>query len=126
MTSYKQLWQEAKTEIERLRTENQRLRRKHRQEMDRVYAVLTSKRNDSFDVTPQLVDLAGIARHMKVARFTPQQWVQRGLLPPPDFPELSEPVWLASTIKYGFAADTGRQWYDTLPEEEPGELSPAA
>lgn len=126
MTSYKTLWQEANSENERLRADNRRLREKHRQEMDRVYALLTSKRSEDFDCTPQLVDLAGIARHMKVARFTPQQWAQRGLLPPPDFPELSEPVWLASTIKYGFAADTGRQWYDTLPEGEAEGLSPAA
>jgi len=40
--------------------------------------------------TRQIVDLAGIARHMLVERFTPQQWKQRDHLPPVDFPEIKE------------------------------------
>lgn len=77
---------------------------------------------DELDRTRQIVDLAGIARHMKVERFTPQQWKQRGHLPPVDFPEIKEPLWYASTIKEHFADHTKRVWYDQ-PEEE---LSPAA
>lgn len=62
----------------------------------------------------QVVDLAGIARHMKVDRLTPQQWRQRGLLPPVDFPEIKEPLWYVSTIKEKFIADSRvpRVWYD--------------
>lgn len=61
---------------------------------------------------PKLVDLAGISRHMSVDRKTPQQWKQRGLLPPVDFPYLTEPVWLAETIRDGFALPTKRLWID--------------
>jgi hypothetical protein len=77
---------------------------------------------DELDRTRQIVDLAGIARHMKVERFTPQQWKQRGHLPPVDFPEINEPLWYASTIRREFADRTQRVWYDN-PDEE---LSPAA
>ncbi len=77
----------------------------------------------------EVVDLAGIARHMRVERFTPQQWRQRGLLPPVDFPEISEPLWYVSTLKKHFVIPTRRIWYDNpeAPEEAfPAEVSPAA
>jgi hypothetical protein len=87
-TSYKQLWQEAQQEIEQLR------------QLAGVPGV-------------QIVDLAGIARHMHVERFTPQQWQQRDLLPPVDFPEIKGvPLWWVSTIKTKFVQPTGRLWCD--------------
>lgn len=89
MTSYKSLWQEAQDEIKRLRAQQ------------------------------DIVDLAGIARHMKVERFTPQQWRQRGLLPPVDFPHIKEPLWYVDTIRE-FAATSRppRVWYDNPDEIE--------
>jgi len=65
----------------------------------------------------QVVDLAGIARHMRVDRYTPQQWKQRGHLPPVDFPEIREPLWWARTIREQFCEPTRRVWYDN-PDEE--------
>jgi len=121
-TSYKNLWQEAVEANNQLKAEIERLRREHRKEMDRMYASITANRNETAQTRP-IVDLAGIARHMKVARFTPQQWVQRDLLPPVDFPEIKEPLWYASTIRDKFAIPTGRFWYDNPDDEE---LSPAA
>jgi len=106
MASYKTMWQEAVGEVERLRGEVERLAG----EVER----LTQPR--------QIVDLAGIARHMHVERFTPQQWKQRKHLPPVDFPEIKEPLWYAATIREHFADRTHRIWYDD-PEQE---LSPAA
>ena len=113
-TSYKRLWQEANREVERLNAEVERLRTliaaspdEHLREVERIR---------------QVVDLAGIARHMNVERFTPQQWKQRDLLPPVDFPEIREPLWYATTVKEQFAIPTRRVWYDILSEE----LSPAA
>jgi hypothetical protein len=113
-TSYKTLWQEARQEIERLDSEIERLR-----------AALNASPDDNLrelERTRQIVDLAGIARHMRVERFTPQQWKQRGHLPPVDFPEIKEPLWYASTIREHFADRTRRVWYDN-PESG---LSPAA
>lgn len=121
--SYKTLWQEAKQEVEKLRAENERLRTRHGKEMDRVYAYIQSHRSNLAETRP-IVDLAGIARHMRVARFTPQQWAQRGHLPPVDFPEISEPLWYVTTILDQFVTPTGRVWYDT-PDDGDG-LSPAA
>ena len=121
-TSYKALWQEAVQANDQLKAEIERLRQQHRKEVDRMYASITANRNETAQTRP-IVDLAGIARHMKVARFTPQQWVQRELLPPVDFPEIKEPLWYASTIKGGFVVPTGRVWHD-YPDE--AELSPAA
>ena len=54
-----------------------------------------------------IVDLRGIARLLKVSKHTPNQWRQRGLLPPTDFPELLRPVWRKTTI-IRWAQDTGR------------------
>ncbi len=103
MASYKTLWQEACQEIERLQAQ-----------VDDNLRELERRR--------QIVDLAGIARHMRVDRHTPQQWKQRGHLPPVDFPEIErEPLWYASTIREHFAARTRRVWYDRAEE-----LSPAA
>jgi hypothetical protein len=120
--SYKEKWQEATEknarltwEIERLTEEAKRLRQ----------AILASGDDNLIELerTRQVVDLAGIARHMRVERFTPQQWKQRDHLPPVDFPDIREPLWYASTIRERFAVPTGRPWYDfTAPEE----LSPAA
>lgn len=96
MPSYKTMWQEANQEAQRLRGEVDQLRA----ELDR---------------TRLIVDLAGIARHMQVERFTPQQWKQRGHLPPVDFPDIKEPLWYVSTIKEHFADRTQRVWYDSPP-----------
>jgi hypothetical protein len=120
-TSYKTMWQEANQEVERLKSEIQQLRQSHRAETEKLYSYIESHRSDLAQ-TRQIVDLAGIARHMRVERFTPQQWKQRDLLPPVDFPEIREPLWYASTIRDGFVVPTGRVWYDH-PEQE---LSPAA
>jgi hypothetical protein len=115
MPSYKSMWQEANKEIERWKGEAERLRGliesspdEHLRELER---------------TREVVDLAGIARHMRVERFTPQQWKQRGLLPPVDFPEIKEPLWYVTTIKRDFIIPTRRVWYDHVPAEE---LSPVA
>lgn len=103
-TSYKQLWQEARRQLDQvddLRAELERIR--------------------------EVVDLAGIAWHMKVDRHTPQQWRQRGLLPEVDFPHIKEPLWYASTIKEKFAEPTRRLWFDHPEREAENEdLSPAA
>jgi hypothetical protein len=113
-TSYKTLWQEANREAERLRAEVNRLQAliaaspdEHLREVERIREV---------------VDLAGIARHMRVERFTPQQWSQRGLLPAVDFPDIREPLWYVSTVKERFVVPTRRVWYDVASDE----LSPAA
>jgi hypothetical protein len=113
-TSYKKMWQEASQEVERLRGVVYRL----------TAAIEASPDHNlrELERTRQIVDLAGIARHMRVERFTPQQWKQRGHLPPVDFPEINEPLWYASTIRNAFVIPTRRVWYDA-PETE---LSPAA
>jgi hypothetical protein len=103
--SYKPLWQEAAQEVARLQAEVERLRN----------AVLASPDENlrELERTRQIVDLAGIARHMRVdRRYTPQQWKQRGHLPPTDFPEIKEPLWYASTIREQFVIPTRRVWYD--------------
>lgn len=113
-TSYKKLWQEANREIERLSAEVGRL--------SALIAASPDANLRELERIREVVDLAGIARHMGVERFTPQQWSQRGLLPAVDFPKIREPLWYASTIKERFAFPTKRVWYDVPPEE----LSPAA
>jgi hypothetical protein len=80
----------------------------------------------------EIVDLAAIAAHMRVQRFTPQQWKQRGLLPPVDFPDIEYPLWYTSTIVYQFintphSIEVGRLWYpkdarDVLTDEELADL----
>ncbi len=120
--SYKEKWQEARAEIEKFQDRILRLRR----EIDRLSAALLNQR----EPCGQIVDLAGIARHMKVDRNTPPQWRQRRLLPEVDFPEVDVPLWYASTIKEKFVIPTGRSWYenpveaDDTPDDEG--LSPAA
>ncbi len=121
--SYKAKWQEAVGEIEKLQARTERLRRR----IDYLSAALMNQREPG----GQIVDLAGIARHMRVdPRYTPPQWRQRGLLPAVDFPEIREPLWYADTIKNQFVIPTGRIWYDNPTEgadSPPGEgLSPAA
>jgi hypothetical protein len=114
MTSYKKMYEEARGEVEALTAEVTRLR-----------AAITAGPDENLrelERTRKIVDLAGIARHMRVERFTPQQWKQRGHLPPVDFPEIKEPLWYASTIRDHFAARTQRVWHEH-PETE---LSPAA
>lgn len=118
-TSYKSLWQEAKQEIDRLQVTIKNLKR----EKDELAAAITANRSERAATQP-IVDLAGVARHMRVERFTPQQWKQRGHLPPVDFPEISEPLWYVTTIKDRFVTPTGRIWYDTPGDT--GDLSPAA
>lgn len=129
--SYKTLWQEVrqeneqlKTELAQLKEELAQLRQQYRRETDKVFAYIQSNRNELARTRP-IVDLAGIARHMRVARFTPQQWAQRGLLPPVDFPEIKEPLWYAATIREQFVIPTERIWYDTARDDDEG-LSAAA
>jgi hypothetical protein len=128
--SYKTKWQEADQQLIKAWAENARLRGETaamRGEIARLNALLEAdpqvRHAKAAAEAVQIVGLAGIARHMRVARLTPQQWVQRKLLPPPDFPDIAgEPIWLVSTIKEKFVNPTRRVWYDD-PDEE---LSPAA
>lgn len=115
MTSYKTMWQEASREIDRLTAEVHRL--------TAALAASPDEAKRELERTRLVVDLAGIARHMRVERFTPQQWRQRGHLPPVDFPDINEPLWYASTIREKFVIPTRRMWYDDVHSEE---LSPAA
>jgi len=115
MTSYKTLYQEAIKRADELAGEVERLRATIQAGPD--------ANAKEVERTRLVVDLAGIAAHMRVERFTPQQWKQRGHLPPVDFPDIAEPLWYASTIKEKFAVPTRRVWYDDVPAEE---LSPAA
>lgn len=128
--SYKTKWQEAEKQIGKLKAENTRLRDDVDTMKDEIIRL-----NQVLEAAPEVraakaqaqavavVGLAGIAKHMRVARHTPQQWVQRKLLPPPDFPDIAgEPIWLVTTLKEKFAIPTRRVWYDD-PDEE---LSPAA
>lgn len=113
-TSYKTLWQEAQKQADELRVEVARL--------EALIALGPDANLRELERIRRIVDLAGIARHMNVERFTPQQWRQRGLLPPVDFPDIREPLWYVSTIKKDFIIPSKRMWYDVPPEE----LSPAA
>jgi hypothetical protein len=112
--SYKPLWQHERQRADQLEAEVQRLRGLIAASPDEILHEL--------ERTRKIVDLAGIARHMRAQRYTPQQWKQRGHLPPVDFPEISEPLWYATTIVEKFVIPTRRLWYDFPP----GELSPAA
>jgi hypothetical protein len=123
MKAYKPLYLEAKKEVEKLQGELDRLRELMRLSPDDAHYELDRRR--------VVVDLSGIARHMRVERYTPQQWRQRGHLPPVDFPDIKEPLWYASTIKEKFAIPSQRIWYDDAedgdwPDEGDEELSPAA
>lgn len=128
--SYKEKWQEADQHNAKLQADNAKLRGEvdmMKDEIVRLNRLLEAdpevRRIKAQADAVAVVGLAGIARHMKVARLTPQQWVQRRLLPPPDFPDAAgEPIWLVSTIKEKFVIPTRRVWYDD-PDEE---LSPAA
>ena len=113
-TSYKKLWQEADREARRLSDEVERLQA--------LIAASPDENMREVERIRQVVDLAGIARHMRVERFTPQQWSQRGLLPPVDFPSIREPLWYVSTLKDKFVIPSRRLWHD-VPSDE---LSPAA
>lgn len=102
--SYKTLWQEAREEIDHLN-----------EEIDRLNALIAGSPDEHLrevERTRRIVDLAGIAQHMHVERFTPQQWRQRKMLPPVDFPEIKEPLWYLTTIRDGFARPTRRLWCD--------------
>lgn len=121
--SYKTLWQEAQEEIAALKVKIANLRR----DKDDLSAALLAQKAERTEM-PQIVDLAGVARHMGVGRFTPQQWKRRDILPPVDFPEIAEPLWMVSTIKDAFAGDPyGRVWHDTPPRNPaPDEALPPA
>lgn len=129
-TSYKTKWQEADKQATRLQASNARLRQEAemmKEEIVRLNALLDdtpeAKHARAHRRAVSIVGLAGIAYHMRVARLTPQQWVQRNLLPPPDFPLVAgEPIWLVSTIIDQFVTPTRRVWYD----EPESALSPAA
>lgn len=121
-TSYKTMWQEASEENARMSG----VARLLSNEIERLRALVGISPDENvreLERTRLIVDLAGIARHMRVERYTPQQWKQRDLLPAVDFPEIREPLWYVSTIKEHFVIPTGRVWYD-FPSGE--ELSPAA
>lgn len=128
--SYKTKWQEADEQATKLQVTNARLRKENemmRDEITRLNALLDdtpeAKQARASRRAASIVGLAGIAYHMRVARLTPQQWVQRGLLPPPDFPDVAgEPIWRVQTIIDQFVTPSRRVWYDD-PESE---LSPAA
>ena len=109
MTSYKQMWQEASNEAALLKQEVARLRG--------LIAFSGDEAVRELERIRKVVDLAGISRHMRVDRYTPQQWRQRGLLPPVDFPEIKEPLWYASTLRDQFAVPSRRVWYDVPGEE---------
>lgn len=114
MKGYKQMWEAGQQEIEVLKAE-----------VNRLAALIAAGPDENareVERTRVIVDLAGIARHMKVERYTPQQWRQRGWIPPVDFPLIREPLWYASTIKDKFVIPTRRRWYDNPAEE----LSPVA
>jgi len=115
MTSYKTLYEGAQQQANELRAEVARLQARIALDPDDLLREL--------ERTRQIVDLAGIARHMLVERFTPQQWKQRDHLPPVDFPEIKEPLWYVSTIREKFAVPTRRVWHDFPAETE---LSSAA
>lgn len=110
--SYKKMWQEARDEATALQAEVNRLRS--------LIAASSDETLRELERVRKVVDLAGIARHMRVERYTPQQWRQRGHLPDVDFPEIKEPLWYASTIRDEFAVPSRRVWYDAPGE---GELS---
>lgn len=114
MTSYKKLYEEAQEEVAALRAKVNTLEMRIRLSPDATLREL--------ERIQQVVDLAGIARHMRVDRYTPQQWRQRGHLPPVDFPEIKEPLWYASTVIEQFAKPSRRIWYASGEAE----LSPAA
>lgn len=57
-----------------------------------------------------VVDLAGISGLLDVKLSTPNQWRQRRILPEPDWPGLTRPLWRRKTILL-WAWKTGR-----LPE----------
>lgn len=60
------------------------------------------------DTPDELIDLGGIAELLGLSPTTPQQWRQRGQLPPPDEPKFADkPLWRRSTIEK-WAQDTGR------------------
>lgn len=130
-TSYKTLYQQEAQNVERLGRTVEQLGgdlEAMKAEILRLNALLAEPDQGSITLAKmhnEIVDLAAIARHMRVARHTPQQWSQRKLLPPVDFPDLAEPLWYASTIREKFAIPTKRIWY-TLIDQTDEELSPAA
>jgi hypothetical protein len=126
--SYKTKWQEANDNLSTLAAENDRLRSDvamMKAEIIRLNALLDgdskARQLRAQQQAEQIVDLAGIARHMRVERTTPQQWRQRKLLPPVDYPEIAEPLWRVTTLLDQFVRPTRRIWYD-----DPEGLSPAA
>lgn len=57
------------------------------------------------DVLP--VGIPEIAEKLGVKRATVDQWIQRGLLPPPDWTVGGRPAWNWPTVR-GWAVETGR------------------
>lgn len=111
--SYKTMWQEAAEQLAALKAEVNRLQA--------LVDLNPSEQIRELERIRVVVDLAGISRHMRVNRYTPQQWSQRGHLPPVDFPDIKEPLWYASTLRDQFATPTRRIWYDN-PEKVDGLL----
>lgn len=65
-----------------------------------------------FMTKPDLVDLQLIAKRLGVPYDTVNKWRFRGVLPPPDYPELRNPIWDWETIE-AWAKTT-----DRLPDKE--------
>ena len=57
--------------------------------------------------TAPLVDRRQIAERLGVGIATVDKWRVRGILPPPDFPDLAVPIWEWETIR-AWAEQTGR------------------
>lgn len=108
--SYKPLYEEAQQQIATLTEELEQLRL--------ILATSADENLRELQRTKTVVDLAGIARYMRVDRFTPQQWKQRDHLPPVDFPHIREPLWYATTIVEKFVTPTRRTWFDNEPTLE--------
>lgn len=56
---------------------------------------------------PDLVDRHLIAERLGVSLEAVSKWKVRGLLPPPDYPDLRNPIWRWTTIR-DWAKRTGR------------------
>jgi hypothetical protein len=136
--SYKRLWQDTTDRLVIARDEANRLRgviagMQERadtleNEISRLNGLLAAHPETQAALAwrraTQVVDLAGIARHMRVSRATPGQWQQRKFLPPSDFPEIeSGPLWYTTTIVEKFVNATGRVWWH---DDEINEALPPA
>lgn len=63
----------------------------------------------------EILDLTAVAYCCNVSPFTPQQWRQRNVLPPVDYPEVSTPLWKVATIRE-WARRTNRSFREPVPQ----------